>query len=518
MSGKKKTIYTKYTIQIINSLLDNVHGFIGLTNVENEIEKLSVFKRLQGISQLGLTNRIFPCALHNRYIHSLGVMYIVDQMAIRLKFDDDERQLIRLAAMLHDIGHYPFSHDVEAAYKGTATSFGTLAMPEDKLQKFAKASFSQADKITSAHTDIEYFLNGNANKYHHEAIGGVVIRSSSKIKEIIKDNYIRENEKYSKQDESMVLENLINDICAIIVGDAQHTSVHFSKKFGIMVQILHSELDADRIDYLLRDSTFSGATYGSFDVGMLIQSLEVATESRTGTSIVGVNLKGICCAEQLLFNRYFAYTQVIYHKYTAVLGCALQNIVSWMIEDRKSKFSSDDIVDMAKKHESDSRFYAFTDASLINDINSIDNDKIPCPDTIYKLVKHLTNYKSLDLISEVICSGINSAELSNTIKASPLFFELDEILKNSGNISKVYQYREMPLTKHIPIADFEKMLEEGLSKLLITEKNSYLADRLQDGVAVIESGKEPYLLVDSERSMLHDIYRLRYCILRSYKL
>ena len=67
MAKKKKDAYK---IEIVNSILDNVHGFIGLTPVENTIERLPVFKRLQNISQLGLTNRIFPCALHNRYIHS----------------------------------------------------------------------------------------------------------------------------------------------------------------------------------------------------------------------------------------------------------------------------------------------------------------------------------------------------------------------------------------------------------------------------------------------------------------
>lgn len=76
----------KYEIKIVNSILDNVHGFVGLTEVENQIEALPIFKRLQNISQLGLSHRIFPCALHNRYVHSLGVLYIVDQMAIKLRF------------------------------------------------------------------------------------------------------------------------------------------------------------------------------------------------------------------------------------------------------------------------------------------------------------------------------------------------------------------------------------------------------------------------------------------------
>lgn len=116
MSENTKVENGQYRIVPINRILDNVHGLIGLTAVEDGLERLPIFKRLHSISQLGLSNRIFPCALHTRYTHSLGVMYVADQMAISLSFDDDERQLIRLAGMLHDIGHYPLSHDVESSY------------------------------------------------------------------------------------------------------------------------------------------------------------------------------------------------------------------------------------------------------------------------------------------------------------------------------------------------------------------------------------------------------------------
>ena len=104
-------------ISFVNFILDTVHGPIGLTALEDKIERLPIFKRLQDISQLGLVKRIFPGALHNRYIHSLGVMYTIDQMALHLGvFNSAERQLLRLAGMLHDLGHYPLSHDLEQVY------------------------------------------------------------------------------------------------------------------------------------------------------------------------------------------------------------------------------------------------------------------------------------------------------------------------------------------------------------------------------------------------------------------
>ena len=72
--------------------------------MEKEIIELPIFKRLQSIKQLGLTNWIFPGAEHTRFIHSLGVMHLADQMAIQLRYSGEERQLVRLAGLLHDIG------------------------------------------------------------------------------------------------------------------------------------------------------------------------------------------------------------------------------------------------------------------------------------------------------------------------------------------------------------------------------------------------------------------------------
>jgi HD superfamily phosphohydrolase len=105
---------------------DPVYGFIGLNELEMDIVNHSVFQRLRRIQQLGFTEMVYPSAKHNRFEHSLGVMHlstrlydeIVKKNSHILKetigLDEDElnrdRELIRLAALLHDIGHTPFSH------------------------------------------------------------------------------------------------------------------------------------------------------------------------------------------------------------------------------------------------------------------------------------------------------------------------------------------------------------------------------------------------------------------------
>lgn len=505
-----------YEIKIVNSILDNVHGFIGLTEVENQIERLAIFKRLQNISQLGLSHRIFPCALHNRYIHSLGVMYIVDQMAIKLGiFDDNERQLLRLAGMLHDIGHYPLSHDIEYVYK----KFQDL--PHQSSGKLTnnfltfKKSTEKAIKNLKTPTKVgDYKLIGyDAQSAHHENIGALVLKTSNAIQNIIKEYYISDNPFFENMSVDDAVDKVVQEISAIITGNAQYKQSLFGDKLSVMIQLMHSEIDADRIDYLLRDATFSGASYGVFDLGMLIQTLECADYH--GHKIVGVNLKGIGCVEQFLINRYLAYNQVINHKYTSITGCVLQAVVSWLLNDTTTTFAYRNIFDLIKYHEIDSKkeFLYFTDALLISYINALDENNLKYPEDIRILLRCLKSYLSFDMVSEEVFVSERAEKNAKYLKDSEIYKRMKRCTDDS--INKIYQYREIMITSHCPIDKFNKMLD-ATNKRTFEDRLPYYIDRLQDGAAIIEDGKEPYLLIDSPRSILHSLYGMRYSILREY--
>lgn len=426
---------TDYKISVVNSILDNVHGFVGLTEVENKIEALPIFKRLQNISQLGLSHRIFPCALHNRYIHSLGVLYIVDQMALKLGcFDDNERQLLRLAGMLHDIGHYPLSHDIESVY----INCNDIATPPNNDKKFLEYKNNTCrtiDKLGKSKGIGDYYLHGlTINKYHHENIGTIVLKNSGQIKKIIEDNYVKGNKFFAKVKDPT--ERIIDEISAIITGNAQYASSLFPDKFSIMVQLMHSELDADRIDYLLRDATFSGASYGAFDLGMLIQSLAVGDYK--GTKIVGINLKGIGCAEQFLINRYLAYNQVINHKYTSIIGCILQAVVTWLIKSPNSTYSYKDITPLIEHHEDDGekKYLYFTDDYLLSFINGLDENNKIYPEDVRILLRCLKSYRAFDLISEEIIVDDNDERIFSELKSTKLY---ERMIAYTDSIDKIYQ-------------------------------------------------------------------------------
>jgi hypothetical protein len=105
-------------------IYDSVHGSIGVTETELKLIDTPVFQRLHRIKQLGVADLVYPGATHSRFAHSIGAMFVMDEYLRNVTRDGkpiarnaDERQKLRLAALLHDVGHYPFSHSLETPIK-----------------------------------------------------------------------------------------------------------------------------------------------------------------------------------------------------------------------------------------------------------------------------------------------------------------------------------------------------------------------------------------------------------------
>ena len=105
---------------------DPVHGTMQFTSLEDAWIKPFVdspnFQRLRHIKQLGLGDLIFPGAVHTRFNHSIGCCYVAGQIAHKLGLSDQDRQLIMIAGLLHDIGHGPYSHAFEELFVHHAIS------------------------------------------------------------------------------------------------------------------------------------------------------------------------------------------------------------------------------------------------------------------------------------------------------------------------------------------------------------------------------------------------------------
>ncbi|GAB7387452.1 hypothetical protein BSNK01_12880 [Bacillaceae bacterium] len=238
---------------------DPLYGFITLSVDEKKIISTEPFQRLRRVRQLGTSYLVYPSAEHNRFSHSLGVMEVATRVFNEiikrdryvLQWSEEEikrnRQLLRLAALLHDIGHAPFSHVSDDLF---------------------------ADEIGS----------------HEEMAARLILNSD--ITPIIS----RMGKEFGFTP---------REVAGLITGK-------FKPEYKLLFQIFSSELDADKMDYLLRDSHFAGVQYGRYDFHRVIQNLTV--HSQGGIWELAVDIGGLHAVEALVLARYFMFTQVYLHK------------------------------------------------------------------------------------------------------------------------------------------------------------------------------------------------------------
>ncbi len=225
---------------------DPVHGTMQFTSLEDAWIKPFIdsptFQRLRHIKQLGLGDFIFPGAVHTRFNHCLGCCYIASQIAHKIDLADEERQLVMIACLLHDIGHGPFSHAFEGVFHEKAIRH------EDWTPHFL-----------AEYRKKEFFKH-----YNH-----------------INPRYHLTEEKFHQIAEMIMHQPVTKRVLADIVS---------------------SQLDADRLDYLLRDSHFCGVRYGEFDLEWMLHCMTIV-KSKQGIERLGITHKGIGVVEHYLMAR-----------------------------------------------------------------------------------------------------------------------------------------------------------------------------------------------------------------------
>lgn len=487
MAKKLKT--KEYRIKYVDKILDPVHGFIDITEVEMRIIELPIFKRLQSIKQLSMTNWVFPGAEHTRYIHSLGVMYIADQMACHLGiFSDEQRQLLRLAGLLHDIGHYPLSHVTEYVY-------GDNLIGEDKtLFNHNKGIKGSIDTIDDKKIP-EYMKSRYSIKMHHENVGTKVIKSDNDIQRIIK-------EKCPFID--------IEDICDIIVG-----CVDRKPELSILVQLMHSELDADGIDYMMRDASFSGTSYGGFELGMLLRNLCV--KQYQGVEIVGVKPKGISIVDQYLVSKYFAYTQVIFNKHVAIFDTMAEMLSKMLIDlDESSYPNVKYLLKNIETHCTNDKYLIFTDNFFWTQLSKMSLEALKGVTENYLTVifDKFIHYQELEFDQEVVITSNKVEDVKKELQDSDIYMHLLD-----GDEKKLMLFHKRGFTSEIRERDYKELLQERWGEEYNENRfmNTNIA-RLQEGIAVIEDATPIRLLVDDPRSIMSYLHDTKTYILRKYIL
>lgn len=264
---------------------DPIHGVIFISQQERAVIDTLAFQRLRNIKQVGFADFAFPCATHSRYAHSLGAMCVASKVFERI-IDPDEvqngdmkkmRQAVRLAALLHDIGHPPLSHTTE------------MLMPS--LSKLTKDASST---IKATHED--YTLK---------------IILDSEVASVITENFAEMGVT------PQMVASLINKDC-----NAELFMVAGLDYSPVLKQIISSEIDADRMDYLLRDSFFCGVNYGKYDSDWLMENLvSVVNEGRV---YLGIKARAIFAFEDFLLSRYHMFASVYLHHTPVIMEKMLE--------------------------------------------------------------------------------------------------------------------------------------------------------------------------------------------------
>lgn len=478
-------------IEFVGQILDNVHGFIPYTSAEKKIMDTQLFKRLQSIKQLSVVNWVFPGSEHTRFIHSLGVMHIADKMAISLGLTNAERRILRLAGLLHDIGHYPLSHVCEAPYWKPMT---LEELPDNEFCK--NINLKMRDKIDSFFISAKTTLMSKRDGRHHEAIGALIVRNNQELQKIIVDECGDEN-----------APDIIADI---IIGNVERPQVD-----PLLVQIIHSEFDADGIDYLMRDATFSGTSFGSCEIDQLIRCLTIG--ECKGKRILCIKPKGIAAADQYLTNKFFSYSQVVFNRHIAISEWMAECVIDWMRLHHAVFPTGADLESWVKEKKTEKKYLNFTDNMFWSALDQILNDKLSdlVPHYIKLFCECLLRHDEPQFIreSEVRFIANNTADAQKLLKKADILTE-DALLSQRITIMN-----SRCMTNQVPIEEFRKALGNN-------GENDASADegvpdpelsRLMECIAVKESDEDIHLLCDDPRSLMHIMYNSTLVMLRSYE-
>ncbi len=276
---------------------DTVHGSIRVEGVALELLETMELQRLNAIRQLGLTYLVFPGANHTRLEHSLGTYHVAKQIASNLGLPDEEVDLVSTAALLHDVGHGPFSHTLERVLERKTgvdhmeVTKRIILGEEDSVQKGERDHFSEPRRVPEV-----------LEKWGLEP---------EEVAELVRGP------------------PALEPIQGLGVPAKNRSKAYLG-------QIVHGVLDADQIDFLLRDALYTGVAYGIIDLPRLLDTFR-----RSNGDLV-VDRKGLSAIEGTLVARGLMYTSVYFHKTVRIAENMLSRAVERVEDDLEAvRFMND---------------------------------------------------------------------------------------------------------------------------------------------------------------------------------
>ena len=340
--------------KIIN---DPIYGFVKLDKgIITDLIDHPYFQRLRKIAQLGLSYLVYPGAHHTRFHHAIGCMHLMNKAINQIRnkgheITEDESEALKIAILLHDIGHGPFSHALEHSIASNISHEHLSLLFMQRLNEQFNGKLSLAIKI---------FKNKHPKQFLH--------------------------------------------------------------------QLVSSQLDMDRLDYLKRDSFFSGVTEGNIGTERIINMLDVVSDKLV------VEEKGIYSIEKFLIARRLMYWQVYLHKTVVSAENMLIKVLQRakeLLNEGKEVYANPYLGEFLKNNYTISDFE--NNSKLLNDFAELDDFDI------YSSLKYWKNNPDfvLSSLSKMILNRkLLKIKVQNTaFKSSEIETQID-IVKQYYNITK----------------------------------------------------------------------------------
>jgi HD superfamily phosphohydrolase len=376
---------------------------------------------------------------------------IIDLLVDRSRFNNDDRRKMRIAALLHDIGHYPYSHLMEF-------------IDRDKHRpKFLRPAL------------VSGVVGPAFERYpDHEKIGQIIVTKRSDISSLLAEAGIDPEE-----------------IASII--RSQHANPAYNR-------LIHSSLDVDRMDYMLRDSLGTGVPYGQIDLDYLLNNLEVVEQG--GVLDVVVTYKAATAAEHFLIARYFMHKTVYFHKTTFGLEALLRQVLFLL---RESGHIYKDGSEIERLIETD-KFLDFHDGYVDSKIQQFANKTGDEP--LIHLCTALKERKPPKLVHQV---GVLQDASQNPDAEYALFTK-----------NRVNRIKQLSATHGIPIErwvweDPKDIKFETMGPFIaLADAGDAVEEEMAEMIRVRESDGTVRNLVEDQRSILHHLSKLRFRMSRLY--
>lgn len=260
---------------------DCVHRNIKLDALRKDLLELPELQRLANIKQLGLAYLVFPGANHTRLEHAIGTSYVASRIADALNLNPEEKKIVSAAALLHDVGHGPFSHTLESVLYRTR---GVEHMD-----------------ITKGIITGDYDVIG-------EDIRKVLGEKQLRVPDVLEHHGVKPEE----------VAELVKETSHVF--DWENLTYAGSKR-RYLNEIIHGPFDADQVDYLLRDAYYTGVAHGTIDFDRLLNTIQIEDGN------ICFNKKGVSAVEGMLVARGLMYSSVYFHKTVRIAETMLSRCV-----------------------------------------------------------------------------------------------------------------------------------------------------------------------------------------------